>query len=86
MKTLAHDASHQTSHPDRGGLWAALLVVAILASAVWGAWKLGVMAGDQVDLRQRLADIPTSLRKGPNPQPAPIPTSRRPGVTSEPQR
>lgn len=59
---------------------AALLVVAVLVLAVWGAWKLGVMAGDKVDLRQSLSDMPSALRKAPNPQPMPIPTQRRPAV------
>lgn len=86
MKTLTHDGRHHAPRHDSGGAWAALLVVVLLVLAIWGAWRLGVMAGDQVDWRQRLSDIPTTLRKAPNPQPAPIPTSRRPGVTSEPQR
>ncbi len=86
MKTLAHDG-HRGAHraarkTEGGGVWAALLVVLVLAAAVWGAWKLGVMAGDRVDLRQRLTDMP-ALRKGPNPQPAPVPISRRPGVEAE---
>lgn len=82
MKTLAHDARHHAPHHDRTGVWAALLVVAVLAAAVWGAWRLGVMAGDQVEWRQGLPDV-TALRKGPNPQPAPVPTQRRPAVTPE---
>ncbi|KQV58159.1 MULTISPECIES: hypothetical protein [unclassified Caulobacter] len=86
MKTLAHDGRHSGRHDsERGGVWAALLVVLVLAAAVWGAWKLGVMAGDRVDLRQRLTDMP-ALRKGPNPQPAPVPISRRPGVEAEARR
>jgi hypothetical protein len=89
MKTLAHDghrgAPRTARKTEAGGVWAALLVVLLLAAAVWGAWKLGVMAGDRVDLRQRLTEIP-SLRKGPNPQPPPIPTSRRPGVEAEARR
>lgn len=59
---------------------AAGLVVMVLALAVWGAWKLGVMAGDHVDLRQGIRDLPSVLRTAPNPQPAPIPTQRRPAV------
>jgi hypothetical protein len=78
MKTLTHD----TTHHDHGGAWAALLVVAILVASVWGAWKLGVMAGDQVEWRQRLPDV-TALRKGPSPQPVPIPTQRRPAVAPD---
>jgi len=78
-RTLTHH-EHQATHRDSGGVWAALLVVAILALAVWAAWRLGVMAGDKVDLRQRLTEIPAVLRQTPNPQPAPIPTQRRPAV------
>ena len=85
MKTLAHGGHHATHRGDSGGVWAALLVVAVLAAAVLGAWKLGVMAGDKVDFRQRLSEIP-SLRKGPNPQPAPIPIQRRPGVAQDATR
>ncbi|MBO9543117.1 hypothetical protein [Caulobacter sp.] len=77
-RTLAHNG--HTHRGEGGGAWAALLVVAVLVLAVWGAWKLGVMAGDRVDLRQGLRDIPSALRKGPNPQPVPIPTQRRPAV------
>lgn len=82
-KTLAHGGHHSAPRDGGGGLWAALFVVAILALAVWGAWKLGVMAGDRVDLRQRLTDMPSMLRKGPNPQPVPIPTQRRPAVEAQ---
>ncbi|MET3664492.1 hypothetical protein [Caulobacter sp. 1776] len=90
MKTLAHDGSHASDRGsaqknDGGGVWAALLVVIVLAAAVLGAWKLGVMAGDKVDLRQRLTEMP-ALRRTPNPQPAPIPLQRRPGVEAEARR
>lgn len=77
---MARTLAHTHTHHGGGGFAAALLVVAILALAVWGAWKLGVMAGDRVDLRQGLRDIPLVLRKAPNPQPAPIPTQRRPTI------
>jgi len=80
-RTLAHDARPAARH-DGGAVWAALLVVALLAAAVWGAWRLGVMAGDQVDLRRSLSDMPSVLRKT-NPQPMPIPTQRRPAVATE---
>lgn len=81
MKTLAHDARAHGRH-EGGGTWAALLVVALLVLAVWGAWKLGVMAGDQADWRQSLPEVPAMLRKAPNPQPPPLPTQRRPAVAS----
>ena len=84
-KTLAHSGHHSAQRDSGGGLWAALLVVVILALAVWGAWRLGVMAGDKVDLRRGLPDVPSMLRKGPSPQPVPIPTQRRPAVEA-PQR
>lgn len=85
-KTLAHSGHHPAQRDSGGGLWAALLVVVVLALAVWGAWKLGVMAGDKVDLRRGLSDMPSMLRKGPNPQPVPIPTQRRPAVATEARR
>ncbi len=81
-KTLAHNGQPHRGDGG-GGFMAALLVVAVLVLSVWGAWKLGVMAGDQVDLRQRLSDIPSALRKSPNPQPMPIPTQRRPAVEQQ---
>jgi len=78
-KTLAHNERAQSG----GGVFAALLVVALLAVAVLGAWKLGVMAGDQADWRQSLPELPRTLRTVPNPQPPPLPTQRRPTVTPE---
>lgn len=80
-KTLAH-GGHQ-HRGDAGGFMAALLVVAVLAAAVWGAWKLGVMAGDQAGWRQSLPDLTRTLRQAPNPQPPPIPTQRRPAVAPD---
>ena len=85
-KTLTHGGPHGASGDEGGGAWAALLVVAVLVLAVWGAWKLGVMAGDKVDLPQRLTELPSALRKAPNPQPMPIPTQRRPAVAEEARR
>lgn len=85
-RTLAHGGHHAAQRPAArggvGGVLAAVLVVLMLGLAVWGAWKLGVMAGDKVDLRQRLTDMPSVLRKT-NPQPMPIPTQRRPAVATE---
>jgi len=79
-KTLAHNGHAQR---DSGGFWAAMLVVVVLVAAVWGAWKLGVMAGDQADWRQSLPELSRTLRSTPNPQPPPIPTQRRPAVTPD---
>jgi hypothetical protein len=83
-RTLAH--GRQAARRDSGGLLAALLVVALLAAAVWGAWKLGVMAGDRADWRQSLPDLSRTLRSTPNPQPAPMPIQRRPAVSPETPR
>lgn len=65
---------------DGGGWWAALLVVALLAGVVWGAWRLGVMAGESAAWRQRLPQAPAALRNVPTPKPPPLPTQRRPAV------
>ena len=80
MATLAQTHRRRASHADRSGLWAALVVVAILVAAIWGAWRLGVMAGQSVEWRQSLPDVPAALRKVPTPQPPSIPTQRRPAV------
>jgi hypothetical protein len=58
----------------------AALVVAILALAVWGAWRLGVMAGEGASWRQSLPTLPETLRKTPLPKPPTLPTQRRPTV------
>lgn len=76
MSALANNGRRR----DSGGFWAALLVLALLIAAVWGAWRLGVMAGEGVAWRQRLPEVPAALRKVPTPQPPPIPTQRRPAV------
>jgi hypothetical protein len=79
MKTLAHGGRRPTRRPGGGPIWALAIVVA-LVGAVWGAWRLGVMAGDRVGWRQNLPAASSLLRKAPNPQPIPLPTQRRPGV------
>lgn len=81
-RTFASGA-RPSAQQDAGAVWAAVLVVALLAAAVWGAWRLGVMAGDRVDLRRSISDIPSALRKAPNPQPMPVPTQRRPAVDAQ---
>lgn len=78
-RSLTHPG-HQAVHHEGGGVWAALVVLAVLVLAVRGAWRLGVMAADRVDIRESLRDIPSALRNAPNPQPIPIPTQRRPAV------
>lgn len=80
-RTLADNG--QARRETGGGVFAALLVLAILASAVWGAWMLGVMAGDRAAWRGSLPDLSRTLRPTPHPQPPPLPTQRRPAVTPE---
>ncbi|WP_395443138.1 hypothetical protein [Caulobacter sp. UC70_42] len=82
-RTLADNG--QARRETGGGVFAVLLVLAILASAVWGAWTLGVMAGDRAEWRRTLPDMSRALRQTPNPQPPPLPlpTQRRPAVTPE---
>lgn len=83
-KTLAH--SGHDHRGDSGGFLAAVLVVALMAAAVLGAWKLGVMAGDRADWRQGLPELSRTLRSTPNPEPAPLPIQRRPAVSPQAPR
>ncbi|WP_299004005.1 hypothetical protein [uncultured Caulobacter sp.] len=71
---------------DSGGLWAAVLVIALLAGAVWGAWRLGVMVGEGASWRQPLPKLPEVLRKTPMPKPPTMPTQRRPTVETAARR
>lgn len=80
MTAMARDDRRSEARRDSGGLWAAFLVLALLAGAVWGAWRLGVMAGEGVSWRQALPAVPEALRKTPMPKPPPLPTQRRPAV------
>lgn len=80
-KTLTHGGHEHRG--DNGGLLAAVLVVSLLVVAVWGAWKLGVMAGDRADWRQGLPELSRTLRSTPNPQPSPLPIQRRPAVSPQ---
>jgi len=75
MSTLANTDRRR----DSSGLWVAFLVLAVLIVAVWGAWRLGVMAGQGVAWRHGLPELPPALRKTPT-QPPQIPTQRRPAV------
>lgn len=83
-RTLTH--GHHADRRDGGGLLAAVLVVSLLVVAVWGAWKLGVMAGDRADWRQGLPELSRTLRSTPNPQPSPLPIQRRPAVSPQAPR
>lgn len=65
---------------ETGGLWAAAFVVVLVVASVWGAWRLGVMAGQSVSWRQTLPSVPETLRKTPMPNPQTLPTQRRPTV------
>lgn len=82
MARALADSEH-ARRESGGEVFAVLLVLAILASAVWGAWTLGVMAGDRAEWRRTLPDLSRTLRPTPNPQPPPLPTQRRPAVTPE---
>lgn len=84
-RTLAHDGSHRAHH-DGGGLWVVALVALTLAVAVWGAWRLGVLAGERADWRASLPDFSRALRQAPAPRPPPLPTQRRPAVTTQASR
>lgn len=77
MGAVAQNGRSHTAHHG-GGLWVALLVVALATAAVWGAWRLGVMVGEGTTWRRGLPEIPSALRKVPTPPP--IPTQRRPTV------
>lgn len=79
MAAMTQDRRSQ-ARPDRGGLWAAVLVLALLAGAVWGAWRLGVLAGEGGSWRPSLPTASEALRKAPIPQPPAVPTQRRPTV------
>lgn len=80
MDAVARQGERPPSRRDGGGLWAALLVAAIVVAAVWGAWRLGVMAGQGASWRQGLPTMPETLRKAPMPNPQNLPTQRRPAV------
>ena len=75
-RSLAH--GRQARRDGGGEALVAFLVLALLAAAVFGAWRLGVMAGDQADWRQSLPELSRTLRSAPTPPP--LPTQRRPAV------
>lgn len=83
MSAVARQERFEARRRDSGALWSAALVVAILVTAVWGAWRLGVMAGEGVAWRESLPAIPPALRKAPLPKPLTLPTQRRPAVELE---
>ncbi|ADG09944.1 hypothetical protein [Caulobacter segnis] len=83
MTAVARQGRLEARRRDSGGAWVAALVVAILALAVWGAWWLGVMAGEGASWRQSLPTLPETLRKAPIPKPPTLPTQRRPTVELE---
>ena len=85
MKSLAHPGREAVQRPRDALIWG-LVIVLLVAAAVWGAWRLGVMAGDQVDWRQNLPPYPRALRGAPDPQPIPIPTHRRPAIATPAER
>jgi hypothetical protein len=77
--TARHDRRPEARR-DSGGFWAVVLVLALLIGAVWGVWRLGVMAGEGASWRQSLPKLPEVLRKTPMPKPPTVPTQRRPTV------
>ena len=80
MTAVARDDRASDARRESGGLWAAVLVLAMLAGSVWGAWRLGVMVGEGVSWRQSLPAVPEALRKTPMPKPPTMPMQRRPTV------
>jgi hypothetical protein len=66
------DRTHHGQTP-----WAALLVLALLAALVFGAWRLGVIVGSGADWHPPLPRW-SALKDVPKPPAAP--TQRRPAV------
>ncbi len=68
---------HADSHHSGGGAWMAGLVALVVILTLWMAWRLGGATSLSPDLQFRAPSVPS--RSMPNPQPAPLPTSPRPG-------
>lgn len=81
MRSLVRPAEHPRAS-RRGGGWVALGVAVVLILAIVGAWRLGVTAGDHVQWRQGLPDLPRLKPASPAPQPPPSPTQKRPQIAT----
>ncbi len=81
MRSPARPSDHRHVASSRGGGWVALGVAVAVVVAIAGAWRLGVMAGDQAQWRQGLPDLSRLAPTAPGPQPPPLPTQKRPQIT-----
>lgn len=81
MRSPARPADDQRAPRPRGGAWAALSLLIAVVIAIAGAWRLGVMAGDEARWRQGLPDLSRFAPTAPGPQPPPLPTQKRPQIT-----
>lgn len=78
MRSPARPADDRRAASPRSGAWAVLGLLVAVVVALAGAWRLGVMAGDQTQWRQGLSDLSRLAPAAPGPQPPPLPTQKRP--------
>jgi hypothetical protein len=81
MRSPARPADDRRAARPRGGAWAALALLVAVVVVIVGAWRLGVMAGDEAQWRHGLPDLLQLAPTTPKPQPPPLPTQRRPQIT-----
>lgn len=80
MQSPAQPDDRRADRPRRGA-WTALGLLVAVVVAIAGAWRLGVMAGDQAQWRQGLPPLSRLAPTAPGPQPPPLPTQKRPQIT-----